>query len=65
MHVSLHRLHIIYKYKNHFYKMKRDIGMANYEKQVKQEFHTPSLYLCFVISAKQDAAERSGFMEDT
>ena len=45
--------------------MKRDIGMADYEKQVKQEFHTPSLYLCFVIGAKQDAAERSGFMEDT
>ena len=43
--------------KNHFYKMERDIGMANYEKQVKQEFHTPSLYLCFVIGAKQDAAE--------
>ena len=37
--------------KNHFYKMKRDIGMADYEKQVKQEFHTPSLYLCFVIGA--------------
>ena len=54
-----------YKYKNHFYKMKRDIGMADYEKQVKQEFHTPSLYLCFGIGAKQDAAERSGFMEDT
>ena len=51
--------------KNHFYKMKRDIGMADHEKQVKQEFHTPSLYLCFVIGAKQDAAERSGFMEDT
>ena len=27
-----------YKYKNHFYKMKRDIGMADYEKLVKQEF---------------------------
>ena len=27
--------------KNHFYKMKRDIGMADYEKLVKQEFHTP------------------------
>ena len=37
--------------KNHFYKMNRDIGMADYEKQVKQEFHTPSLYLCFVIGA--------------
>ena len=34
-------------------------------KQVKQEFHTPSLYLCFVTGAKQYAAERSGFMEDT
>ena len=43
--------------KNHFYKMKRDIGMADYEKQVKQEFHTPSLYLCFVIGAEKDAAE--------
>ena len=31
--------------------MKRDIGMKNYEKQVKQEFPTPSLYLCFVIGA--------------
>ena len=51
--------------KNHFYKMKRDIGMADYEKQVKQEFHTPSLYLCFVIGPKQDAAEQSGLMEDT
>ena len=38
--------------KNHFYKMNRDIGMANYDKQVKQESHTPpSLYLCFVIGA--------------
>ena len=37
--------------KNHFYKMNRDIGMADYEKQVKQDFHTPSLYLCFVIGA--------------
>ena len=35
--------------KNHFYKMNRDIGMADYEKQVKQEFHTPSLYLCFFM----------------
>ena len=42
--------------KNHFYKMKRDIGMADYEKLVKQdfhtpsiEFHTPSLYLCFFL----------------
>ena len=42
---------IITSIKNHFYKMKRDIGMADYEKQVKQEFHTPSLYLCFVIGA--------------
>ena len=25
--------------KNHFYEMKRDIGMADYEKQVKQDFH--------------------------
>ena len=40
--------------KNHLYKMKRDIGMADYEKLVKQEFHTPSLYLCFfIIGAKQ------------
>ena len=45
--------------KNHFYKMKRDIGMAGYEKLVKQEFYTPSLYLCFV---EQDAAEQSSFM---
>ena len=46
--------------------MKRDIGMANYEKLVKQEFHTPSLYLCFfIIGAEQDAAEQSGFMEDS
>ena len=59
--------------KNHFYKMKRDIGMADYEKLVKQEFHTPSiefhtpsLYLCFfIIGAEQDAAEQSGFMEDS
>ena len=42
---------ILTSIKNHFYKMKRDIGMADYEKQVKQEFHTPSLYLCFVIGA--------------
>ena len=42
--------------KNHFYKMKRDIGMADYEKLVKQdfhtpsiEFHTPSLYLYFFL----------------
>ena len=42
---------IVTSIKNHFYKMKRDIGMADYEKQVKQEFHTPSLYLCFVIGA--------------
>ena len=55
-----------HKYKNHFYKMKRDIGMADYEKLVKQEFHTPSLYLCFfIIGAEQDAAEQSGFMEDS
>ena len=51
--------------------MKRDIGMADYEIQVKQEFqslefHTPSLYLCFfIIGAEQDAAEQSGFMEDS
>ena len=52
--------------KNHFYKMKRDIGMADYEKLVKQEFYTPSLYLCFfIIGAEQDAAEQSGFMEDS
>ena len=49
--------------KNHFYKMKRDIGMADYEKLVKQEFHTPSLYLCFFYN--WDAAEQSGFMEDS
>ena len=29
--------------KNGFYKMKRDIGMADYEQQVQQEFHTPPL----------------------
>ena len=53
--------------------MKRDIGMADYEKLVKQEFHTPSiefhtpsLYLCFfIIGAEQDAAEQSGFMENS
>ena len=46
--------------------MKRDIGMADYEKLVKQEFHTPSLYLCFfIIGAEQDAAKQSGFMEDS
>ena len=47
--------------------------MADYEKLVKQEFHTPSiefhtpsLYLCFfLIGAEQDAAEQSGFMEDS
>ena len=69
--------------KNHFYKMKRDIGMADYEKLVKQdfhtpsiEFHTPSLYLessiphpyifvSFYNGAEQDAAQQSGFMEDS
>ena len=46
--------------------MKRDIGMADYEKLEKQESHTPSLYLCFfIIGAEQDAAEQSGFMEDS
>ena len=45
--------------------MKGDIGMADYEKLVKQEFYTPSLYLCFVIDVEQDAAEQSGFMEDS
>ena len=45
--------------------MKGDIGMADYEKLVKQEFSTPSLYLCFVIDAEQDAAEQSGFMADS
>ena len=34
--------------------------MADYKKLVKQEFYTPSLYLCFVIGAEQDAAEQSG-----
>ena len=39
--------------KNHFYKMKSDIyiGMADYEKLVKQEFYTHTLemiyYTCF------------------
>ena len=51
--------------KNHFYKMKRDIGMADYEKLEFYtpflEFHTPSLYLCFfIIGAEQDVAEQSG-----
>ena len=48
--------YIIISIKNHFYKMKRDIGMVDYEKLVKQEFHTPSiefhtpsLYLCFFM----------------
>ena len=48
--------HIYTSMKNHFYNMKRDIGMADYEKLVKQdfhtpsiEFHTPSLYLCFFL----------------
>ena len=35
--------------------------MADHEKQVKQEFHTLSLYLCFVVGI--DAAEKSGFIE--
>ena len=55
--------------KNHFHKMKRDIGMANNEKLVKQEFHipsiefhTPSLYLCFFIFGTE---QESGFMEAT
>ena len=49
-------IYIYTSMKNHFYKMKRDIGMADYEKLVKQdfhtpsiEFHTPSLYLCFFL----------------
>ena len=42
--------------------MKRDIGMADYEKLVKQEFHTPRF---FIIGAEQDAAQQSGFMEDS
>ena len=36
--------------KNHFFKMKGDIGMANYEKQVEQEAAYPipiSLYNCY------------------
>ena len=41
--------HIMTSMKNHFYKMKRDIGMADYEKLVKQDFHTPSLYLYFFL----------------
>ena len=48
--------------------MKRDIGMADYEKLVKQEFHTPSiefhtpsLYLCFCIFGTE---QESGFIED-
>ena len=48
---------------NHFYKMRKDIGMADYEKQVKQEFYTPFLYLCFVVAI--DAAEQSSFIEGT
>ena len=46
---------------NHFYKMRKDIGMADYEKQVKQESYTPFLYLCFVVAI--DAAEQSSFIE--
>ena len=49
-------LQVLTSMKNHFYKMKKDIGMADYEKLVKQdfhtpsiEFHTPSLYLCFFL----------------
>ena len=43
--------------------MKRDIGLPDYEKLVKQEFHTLSLYyLCFIIGAEQGAAEKSGGM---
>ena len=53
------------KNKESFLQNEGDIGMADYEKLVKQEFHTPSLYLCFVIDVEQDAAEQSGFMEDS
>ena len=27
------------------------IGMAGYEKQVQEEFHTPSLYFCFFMDS--------------
>ena len=36
------------KYKNHFFYMKGDIGMANYENRVEQEAAFPiSLYNCY------------------
>ena len=38
--------------KNHLYKMKSDIGMANYEKQVKQELIYPiPISLCLYVSS--------------
>ena len=52
--------------------MKRDIGMADYEKLVKQEFHPIHrvpypipISLFFIIGAEQHAVEPSGFMEDS
>ena len=66
---SLHRAStdaLIYKWKNHFYEMKGDVGMSVHEKERKQEdayihhdtnsFITPSLHLCsefclFVVNA--------------
>ena len=41
-------------YKNNFYKMKKDIGMADYI--VKQEFRTPFLYLFSSIKPLFSAA---------
>ena len=50
---------IVYKWKNHFYKMKADVGMSGHEKERKQEdayihqdtnsFITPSLHLCSAL----------------
>ena len=56
--VAVSRRPYIYKWKNHFYEMKGDVGMSLHEKERNKKMPTqdtkslitPSLHLCFALT---------------